>query len=259
MEYFIDERFKHSRMYNDSDLESFSKYKYFGKYRPRGVLSGLLVIKNNKTPIEFIQPNRPKITIRLRIHESFTEKGPAIFLAYLIKNKSDNSQTLMIEDILLYENKNLFQTMNFDERWKIVNHFFTSTSPKLFTADSILSNNIKVQCAVYYSLFELPKPEDQTDILNPILEMIPNNKNMKKVIILLEKDDDCKVFIAERILGKGPDLFYLKKEGTEEYLEKIAAIQKLSISKELRKLTTVKVKCIFNEKFDKYEIVEIIS
>lgn len=259
MDYFMDERFKHSRMYNDSDLDSFSKYKYFAKYRPRGILSGLLVIKNNKTPIEFIQPNRPKLSIRLRIHESFTEKGPAIFLAYLQKNKSDDFQTLMIEDLLLYENKNLFQTMSFDERWKIVNNFFTSTSPKLFTADSIISNNIKVECSVYYSLFELPKPEELKEFNNPILEMVPNNKNMKKIIILLEKEEHSKVFIAERILGKGPDLFYLKKEGTEEYLEKIAAIQKLTISKELRKLTTAKVKCIYNEKFEKYEIIEIIN
>ena len=266
MDYFLDDRFKPSRMYNDSDLENFSKYKYFGKYRPRGVLSGLLVIKNTRTPIEFIQPNRPKITIRLRIHESFTENGSAIFLAYLQKNKTDESQILMIEDLLLFENKNLFQTMNFEDRWKLVEHFFTSTSPKLFTQDSIISNNIYVKCSTYYSMIDIPKPELLTTIdsslTNPILEMIPNNKNMKKIIILLEKESDSKVFIAERIIGKGPDLFYLKKEESkesDEYLEKIAAVQKLEISKALRKLTTAKVKCIYNEKFEKYEIIEIIN
>lgn len=256
MDFVLDERFRYSRMYNDDDLVHFSRFKYFAKYRPRKILSGFLVIKNNISPIEFIQPHKPKMLIPLRIDESFTKNGPAVFLAYLYKKKEDDFQTLTIEDIFVYENKNLFSTMNFEDRWKIIDMFVNSKSPKFFTPDRIISNNIKVECAEYKSLVDLEKEEIHSDY--DVLEMIPNNKNMKKIIILLEKEDNSTVFIAEKIVGKGPDLFFLKKYEGDEYLEKIAAVQSLAISKALRKLTTARVKCVFNEKFEKYEIIEVL-
>ena len=253
MDYFFDARFKGSRMYNEYDLDNFAKYKYFAKYRPRGVLSGLLVIKDSSSAIEFHQHNRPKINMRFRFDEKLTTKGPVVFYAYLTKKK-DGSQTVVIEDLYLYENANLFQTMNFEERWKLVVSIFSSTSPKYFTQDTIISNNIKIECARYFSLADLKKSDDFD-----VLEMVPNNKNMKRTIILLEKEDSSKYFIAEKIVGKGPDLFFLKNEGSEEYLEKIAGIQSLEVSKALQKVGTAKVKCMFNEKFDKFVIVEVSS
>lgn len=253
MDFFTDSRFKASRMYNDYDLENFAKYKYFAKYRPRGVLSGLLVIKDKTSPIEFIQQNKPKISLKFRFDESLTEKGPLIFYTYLTNGSVDKStQTLIIEDLFLFENVNYYQTKNFDDRWKTIQRIFTN--PKLFVQDTILSNNMKIECANYYSLAELKKPEE-----NIVLEMIPNNKNMKRVIVLLEKEDNSIIMLAEKIIGKGPDLFFLKDETKDEYLEKIAGIQSLEISKALRNTTTAKVKCIYNEKFEKFVIVEVLS
>jgi hypothetical protein len=253
MDFVLDEHFRYSRMYIDDDLTHFSRYKYFCKYRPRKILSGFLVIKNNTSPIEFIQQHKPKMTIPLRIDESFTKSGPAIFLAYLYRKTGDDFDTLILEDIFVYENKNLFSTMNFEDRWKIMDYFVNNKTPKIFTPDRIISNNIKVECAEYKSLSELEKHKEYD-----VLDMVPNNKNMKKIIILLEKEDDSEIFIAEKIVGKGPDLFFLKKSEGDEYLEKIAAIQSLAISKALRKLTTAKVKCKYNEKFEKYEIIEVL-
>lgn len=252
MDFFLDARFKGSRMYNDYDLENFAKYKYFAKYRPRGVLSGLLIIKDKTSPIEFIQQNKAKLIMRFRFDESLTEKGPIIFYAYLTQGSEKHSQKLIIEDLFLYENVNYFQTRNFDDRWKIIQTIFTN--PKLFVQDTIISNNIKIECAVYYSVSELKKPEE-----NFVLEMVPNNKNMKRIIILLEKEDDSMIFTAEKIIGKGPDLFFLKDEKKDEYMEKIAGIQSLEISKVLRKASTAKVKCLYNEKFEKYVIIEVLS
>lgn len=252
MDFFTDCRFKASRMYNDYDLENFAKYKYFAKYRPRGVLSGLLVIKDDKTPIEFIQQNKPKLSLKFRFDKSLTEKGPLIFYGYISSSSDKENQTFIIEDLFFFENVNYYQTKNFDDRWKTIQRIFTN--PKLFVQDTILSNNIKIECANYCSLSELKKPEEHI-----VLEMIPNNKNMKRVIVLLEKEDDTVIMIAEKILGKGPDLFFLKDETKDEYLEKIAGIQSLEISKALRNATTAKVKCIYNEKFEKFVIVEVLS
>ena len=252
MDFFTDSRFKASRMYNDYDLENFAKYKYFAKYRPRGVLSGLLVIKDNSSPIEFLQQNRPKITMHFRFDKSLTEKGPMIFYSYIVSSSDRSIQTLIIEDLFLFENVNYYQTKNFDDRWKTIQSIFSN--PKLFVQDTILSNNMKIECANYVSLSELKKPEE-----NIVLEMVPNNKNMKRVIVLLEKEDDSVIMIAEKIVGKGPDLFFLKDEKKDEYMEKIAGIQSLEISKTLRKAKTAKVKCIYNEKFEKFVIVEVLS
>ena len=99
-----------SRIMKEGDIALLEKDQFVVSSRPRGVLSGFLVIVPNTGYAVYIPPNGsiqgPK-RIRMRLSNYVIENG-AIFSCYCKKDKN-----IVIEDVLIWNNKNVWLSLSF--------------------------------------------------------------------------------------------------------------------------------------------------
>ena len=237
-----------SRMMKTEDVAILSTKKVVANIRPRGVLSGFLVIVPNLGHAVFLPPTASKIRpsiIRMRCSKFLLENG-AIFSAYVTK---DN--TYVIEDIIIWNNTNVWATLPFEERWnKIMNDCVKSH----ILHDSFLHSNIEL--AKYVPLEKLEMCSE-----NAVMEFVPNEARQKRLIFIVAKDSpvvqECTV-VAKKDINTGPDVYTLWRSG-----EKLGygLVRTMAMSKALRNMTVeeISVKIEWNKQFNKWEIIEVIS
>jgi len=260
-----------SRMMNDNDKSALSQGTLVAAIRPRGILSGFLAIVPKLEYAVFLPPIAAKIgpqRIRMRLSETVKEKG-AIFSSYMTRDK-----TMVLEDILVWQEKSVWFTEPFKQRWNnTINSFVTEH----WKEDSLLQG-LSMTLATYMPLATIQEPEQGS-----VIEFIPNQPNQKRMIWIGSQTTqrspqvtptntgtntstspntnktDIK-FTVKKEAGMGPDVYAIFKN--DERMG-VALVRTLVVSRALRaavadKAEMIAVSAVHNKQFDKYEIVSVL-
>jgi len=236
-----------------TDKSSIASAKVVASVRPRGILSGFLVIVPSTGYAVFVPPVAAKVRpfrIRMRCPESVWDDG-ALFSAYLRRDKR-----LVVEDVLGWQGKPVWNTMKFSERWKLMESFLATWHP-----DTALQG-VTIEPANYVSLSNLAEPDEHS-----VVEFVPEAPNQKRLIWIPnteakeQKAQPVKSeasLVAKRETAMGPDVFSVWRG--EEKLG-LALVRTLAISRALRTAagTTIPIEAVWNKGFDKWEIVKIMT
>jgi hypothetical protein len=239
-----------SRMMGVSDKSAIATTNMVASIRPRGILSGFLVIVPSTGYAMYIPPVASKMSpfrMRLRIPESVWNDG-AVFSAYLRRDKR-----LVLEDILVWQSKPVWNTTGFSERWKLMAAFLESWHP-----DTALQG-VRIEPAVYTSLASITEPDEHS-----VLEFVPQAPNQKRLIWMpsATQKEQPKTsgasLVAKREAAMGPDVYSVWR--SEEKLG-LALVKTLAISRALRtaNLAEIPIEAVWNKGFDKWEVLKIIT
>jgi hypothetical protein len=249
-----------SRMFGTSDVASCVRNAVVATLRPRGVLSGFLAVVPG-TGVVYIPPIAAKVSpqrLRLRVSDSLLESG-AIFSAYITR---DSPRTLVIEDVLVWNGVDVWNTRTFSDRWNnLLADFFASH----FRSDPVLQG-CTVDHARYVNPSALSKPDEKH-----VVEVVPEGAGSKRLIWMPRDSEIAHVSTApkaadekctvQKEAGMGPDVYAVYKGSTRMGL---ALVRTLAISKALRLAlspmqTAIPVRAELNKMFDKYEILEVLT
>ena len=278
-----------SRLLQESDLSIIKSYQGSLAIRPRGVMSGFLVIQEFHT-IYIPFKGRPE-QIRLRLSDD-VRKG-TIFMA------QRTQQGMVLEDVLVWKGHMVWTSKTFPDRWSMLKDFFTNH----VALDSVLQR-ISVKPATLVATSSIPAFDTRS-----VLEWIPHAPGQRRLLfvpngepelvqaqphksdvrtaiiaVAIEEPRNILVISEEQqitdvpeptlaittqitetkssIVAKrdasGPDVFQLWR-GAEAL--GMALIRTMAISKALRLVKTeeIPVEATFNGKFHKWEIINVHS
>lgn len=238
-----------TRMFQDADVTALKSMKAVAALRPRGVLSGFLVIapatSHHPTPVcVFLPPVTGKqqpFVIRMRLADTLAKEG-AIFSAY-----SDIGD-IVLEDVLVWRGKALFQSAGFEERWMRMGEML-----EMWVADEALQG-CGIRFTEYVSLADVQEPGDKQ-----VVEFIPTSPNMKRMVWVPTEDiAKSTLWIAKREALVGPDIFSLWSEKGEKQ-QHLGLVRTLAISRALRlhPVDEFSVNAAWNKMFERWEILGI--
>jgi len=250
-----------SRMFGTNDTASVVRNAVVAALRPRGILSGFLGIIPG-TGVVYIPPIAAKVPpqrLRLRISDALLASG-AVFSAYLTR---DGQRNLVIEDVLVWNGTDVWNTRTFSDRWNNLLAEFVGTH---FRSDPVLQG-CEVRIAEYCKPSEISEPDERH-----LVEIVPDAAGTKRLIWMpprvaptftvtsTDKSDD-ESFTVQKEAGMGPDVYAVYRGASRMGL---ALVRTLAISKALRLAVTPGQTCIpvraeLNKMFDKYEILEVVS
>jgi hypothetical protein len=176
-----------SRMFGEGDKASLSRNKWYAAARPRGILSGFLVIlPNSGATAVYLPPIAAKIQpqrLRLRVSPAVASNG-AVFSAYLMRGATgpDGTQAprrLVLEDTLVWNGEPVWSTTSFKDRWNRITHAFVTEH---FTADTRLQG-FTFELAQYTPLAHAKEPDDRS-----VLEFVPDTGNQKRLIWMAPRE-----------------------------------------------------------------------
>jgi hypothetical protein len=251
------------RMFNSSDLTQLQTSQYVCAYRPRGILSGFLVIHPELQYAVFLPSASSKLQpqrIHLRIDPHLVEHG-VILSAYLYNKQ------YVIEDLIYIDGAVVWQTRDFNERWKRMKQLLEHE----LCNDIHFQGGINITCATYMSLAALVEPTD-----DKIVEFIPFTCGQKRLVWIPERDTirmshasetsssktsirSLPVHVVKRDASMGPDVYTLY-EGDKKL--GIALVRTLAASRAVRLglangAESLRVYTQFNKQFDKWEIIDV--
>jgi hypothetical protein len=284
-----------SRLLQESDLSIIKSYPGSLVVRPRGVMSGFLVIQEFHT-IYIPFKGRPE-QIRLRVSDDM-RKG-TIFMA------QRTQQGMVLEDVLVWKGDMVWTSKTFPDRWSMLRDFFTNH----VALDSVLQR-ISVKPVTLVPTSSIPAFDTKS-----VLEWIPHSPGQRRLLFVpngepelvhasaqlqIQKPDvrtaatveqprniliipeeqkhitevpeptlalsltaapqttETKGSIVAKRDASGPDVFQLWR-GAEAL--GMALIRTMAISKALRLVKTeeIPVEATFNGKFHKWEIINVQS
>lgn len=250
------------RMFNPSDLTQLQTSQHVCAYRPRGILSGFLVIHPELQYAVFLPSVSSKLQpqrLRIRIDPRLLEHG-VIASAYLYNKQ------YVLEDLIYIDGNVIWQTREFSDRWKRMKQLLENE----MCNDLHIQGNIEITCASYMSLNQLVEPAD-----DKIVEFIPLGASQKRLIWIPERDtarmtpassdtsstskSTSALHIAKREASMGPDVYSIY-EGDKKL--GVALVRTLVASRALRLgfaggAETLRVTTQFNKQFDKWEIIDV--
>ena len=234
-----------SRIMTNEDIPQLVQ-KMVVSTRSRGVLSGFLVIVPNLDSVVFLPPFRSKLKpsrIRLRISDTIRTQG-CVLSAYM-----ENKQ-LVLEDVLVWNNENIWLTKAFSERRSALNEFVRG-----FRQDSELQG-ITVQVSELRSVTDII---DSVPAEGQCFEFIPEKAGQRRLLYLVEVKPEIvstEPVVAKREQIIGPDIYSVWRG--EERLG-LGMVRTLAISRalRLRSAPTIPVNVSWNKQFDKWEILSV--
>lgn len=281
-----------SRMFGDGDKVSLSRNAAVVARRPRGLISGFLVILptgGGAVYVPAIAAKLPPQRFRLRLSPRVSEAGGAIFSAYLSRSASrEEPRRCVLEDVLVWEGCDVWGTQPFRVRWSRIMRDFLENH---FLADARLAGGTVFEAAKYQSVAATllsGEPDERT-----VLEFVPDTAGQKRLIwsammktaapkpptlpstpAPVIKNSDVVTttaavpkesvgsteFTIKKEAGMGPDVYAVFK-GTERM--GLALVRTLAVSRALRLATTgvgeksIPVRAEFNKTFEKYEILGV--
>lgn len=231
------------RLFTDSDLPLIrTKEAVVGK-RPRGILSGFLVVVPGGGGVWF-PPSHVSVPLRMRLKEE-VRKGGFIASAYFYKGD------YVVEDMLVWRDEPVFYYKTFPERWKHVQEFFYALAP-----DSVLQGG-----RILPASYTLPSAVSSE---NGIIEWIPFAPNQKRLLVIPQpakatppKAAVAKESVVARKDAAGPDVYQLWRGAS--HLGQ-ALVRTLAVSKALRTSTApdIPVAVELNKAFAKWEITAVL-
>ncbi len=244
-----------SRMFGEGDKASLSRDKCVASVRPRGILSGFLAVVPGYGVV-YVPPIAAKVQplrLRLRISDALLRDG-AVFSAYLTR---ETPRRLILEDVLVWQGRDVWSSMPFHERWNNLMKQFVSSE---FRVDEALAG-CKVELANYSSLATLTDPGEKA-----VVEIVPDAPRNKRLIwmpaavvpVPTSSSSVDATYTARKEAGMGPDVYAVYRG--EERLG-LALVRTLAISKALRLAgkPAIPIKATHNKVFDKYEVLEVCA
>lgn len=267
-----------SRMFGHSDKSALASASHVAAHRPRGILSGFLAIVPSLRYAVFIPPVSARIQpvrVRMRIEDTIYDQGGAIFSAYIMLR----TKTIVIEDVLVWNNTPVWHTLTFRDRWTTIVRPFVESQ---FLQDAHIQNGYTFTLAKYTSLASLLTTDDTSNVI----ELVPDAPGQKRIIyipaaapppppslpasvvaaapipapvVAPPPPSSSHEFTARKETGMGPDVYALYRNGTERL--GIALVRTLLVSRALRTFTEpiIPVNATFNKQFDKWEIVGLVE
>jgi hypothetical protein len=153
-----------SRLLQESDLSIIKSYQGSLAIRPRGVMSGFLVIQEFHT-IYIPFKGRPE-QIRLRLSDD-VRKG-TIFMA------QRTQQGMVLEDVLVWKGHMVWTSKTFPDRWSMLKDFFTNH----VALDSVLQR-ISVKPATLVATSSIPAFDTRS-----VLEWIPHAPGQRRLLFV---------------------------------------------------------------------------
>jgi hypothetical protein len=234
-----------TRMFQDADVAALKSLKAVAALRPRGVLSGFLVIASTPAPTAVFLPpvtgKQQPFVVRMRLAAPLQKEG-AIFSAYC-----DNGD-IVVEDVLVWRGKALFQSTDFATRWGCVGELLDMWVP-----DNVLQG-CGIRFSEYMALSELVEPAERQ-----VVEFIPMAPNTKRMVwVPTEESAQATTWIARRESLVGPDIFSLWSDKGEKQ-NHLALVKTLMVSKALRlhPVDEFKVQTAWNKMFERWEILGV--
>jgi hypothetical protein len=229
---------------------------------------GYLIFLEGFAPCIWYPERQEGLTFRWLLPPNFCQKGPIVCLANILAGES----ILQIEDILIYENKDLWSSMLFSERWNKLRNFWNSLPPDqpllafkpsivtpIQLSDWSLHYNPKIYWIIQPNHSKQPRwywrdtvtPPEHT----PPEFIPPTLKRSPEILHTL-----CALCIpyTKTVL---PDTYTLLSQ--ENINLGFASISTLDLSMELRKIISNKpngipVEVCWNNDFNKYQIMRIM-
>lgn len=260
-----------SRVLNPSDLSQLQTSQHVCAYRPRGILSGFLVIHPELQYVVYLPPAASKLQPQrfyVRINPRILEHG-MIASAYLYNKQ------FVIEDLVAIDGEVVW-SRTFSERWKRLKQFLE----REFRHDPFLQGGYTFTSTSYMPLGSLVEPSD-----DKVVEFIACGAGGQKRMIWIpvrcasshghgaaatptsgttgSSVVGKNAHVAKREAGMGPDVYTVYDGETKLG---IALVRTLVASKALRLafannsgVETVRVNTQFNKQFDKWEILDVAA
>ena len=223
-------------------------------FRPRGVLSGFLVIVPELGGGVFVPPvgaKAPNKFIRMRLGEEVLREGAgAIFSAY------QHGQEIVVEDVLMWMGTSLFHTTGFLERWHTWMPRFTAAW--------------KPDAALQGTTVRFAEPMNMATFVagaqreGDVVEFIGCGVGARRLVwIPMEEVAAKQKMMARREAGMGPDVYSLwTTTATEPNKGRVACpalVRTLAVSRALRQMPSDEfdVEVAWNKMFERQEIVGI--
>jgi hypothetical protein len=254
-----------SRILNPSDLAQLQTSQFVSSYRPRGILSGFLVIHPQLQYAVYLPPAASKLQpqrFHVRVDPRHMEHG-VIASAYLYNKQ------LVIEDLVAIDGVTMWLSRGFGDRWVRLKQFIE----KELRHDVFLQGGTVITSTSYMSLGSLAEPPD-----DKVVEFIPClGGGQKRVIwipdraaagktepaIGISSSGGGKILIAKRDASMGPDVYSLYDGETKLGA---ALVRTLVASRALRlafaagsSVDNVRVSVQFVKQFDKWEVLEVVA
>lgn len=246
-----------SRILNPSDLTQLQTSQFVCSYRPRGILSGFLVIHPQLQYAVYLPPAASKLQpqrFHIRVDPRHMEHG-VIASAYLYNKQ------LIVEDLVAIDGVTMWLSRGFNERWIRLKQFIENE----LRHDVFLQGGTVITCTSYMSLGALGEPPD-----DKVVEFIPCIGGGQKRVIWIpdraaagktESAIGGKVLIAKRDASMGPDVYSLYDGETKLG---VALVRTLAASRALRLAfaagaDNVRVSVQFVKQFDKWEVLEVVA
>lgn len=265
-----------SRMFKEEDLYYLQKGKFVASLRPRGVLSGFLVIAPTMECAVYIPPLSARIgpkCIRMRVKPF---KKPTIFSVYW-----SNESQLLLEDVLVWDGEPVWFSKSFEIRWNVIMKEFIGTWLK---SDPVFQG-ITIECTKYQSLSTIEQPTSNTVVeftpidskkkrwiwinsriqketgrvtekaTEKVTERLTENKFVKEHTRELPVSSN--EWIAKKESESGPDVYSIVRSGENQGY---GLVRTLAISRALRNSNAdeIPVKVTWNSNFSKWEILEVM-
>ena len=257
-----------SRVLNPSDLSQIQTTQHVCAYRPRGILSGFLVIHPELQYVVYLPPAASKLQPQrfyTRINPRILEHG-TIASAYLYNKQ------FVIEDLLAIDGEVLW-SRTFSERWKRLKQFLE----KELRHDAFLQGGYTLTSTSYMSVGSLVEPSD-----DKVVEFVACGSGGQKRMIWIPirggtgaavsnvpvatsgsgSGSGKNTHVAKREAGMGPDVYTVYDGETKLG---IALVRTLVASRGLRLafmnggVDTVRVNTQFNKQFDKWEVLDVAA
>jgi hypothetical protein len=248
-----------SRILNSSDLSHIQTSHHVCAYRPRGILSGFLVIHPELQYAVYLPPATSKLQpqrIHVRVNPRILEHG-LIASAYLYNKQ------FVIEDLIAIDGDILWSRA-FTERWKRLKQFLEND----FRHDPFLQSGYTFTSTSYIPIGSLVEPSD-----DKVVEFVACGVGGQKRMIWIPTrgvvgattpasgGGAAAVHVAKREAVLGPDVYSVYEGETKLGT---ALVRTLVASRALRLAfasgggaDTVRVNTQFNKQFDKWEILDV--
>jgi hypothetical protein len=248
--------------------------KLFVSQRPSSAFSGFLILRNDSPVIYWDQRNGRGYLVKLTINRRNLERSGSIVLSVSLYK---NEQQMIIEDVIWYNNKNMWNENTFTERWALIKNI---NKDILRPDPNILGFEMKVvkfetieqwlKRTDYSGTFMWEFTPDrahtrrflwqppQKDTPRPVVvevkpkpKPIPTNQPYTTLIATAEKDTITNL----------PDSYILYAADRAHI--GTASVRKLTVSLALRAALADKSSCSVHVQwapnFKKYEVIEIVD
>jgi len=210
-------------------------------------------------------PSRQEgLTFRWILPPGFGLKGPTVCLANLLKGES----VLQIEDLIIYEGKDLWNTQTFTNRWTQLGHFWNRLPPD----QPLLAVKVRIVEPISIANWITHYDASLSWIIQPDAaksqrfywwdSITPKTEAYYRTPVLQRSPDIQVLLCALAKPSLLPDAYSLESEEGKNI--GIASISTMALSQEMRQKSKeakggVKVEVKWNEDFEKYQIVKILE